>query len=350
MAFPVEVQTIESRDVEYAISAVGSVEAFERVQVTARVGGAVERVRFIEGQTVKQGEVLAEIEPSRYALAVRAAKATLEKAEAAQAEADAGLARREAVEEKSPGLIGGEELETWRTRARAAAAEISSAKVAVDQAELNLREAYVRAPVKGVLQTRTVQTGQYVQPGAVLATMIRRDPLLLRFRVPESDASRLSIGVMARFQLRGEARPHSARLTHIAAAAEEASRMVIITAEIDDPSRDQLLPGAFAEVTIPVGQSAGAPVVPQTAVRPSERGFLAFVVEEGVARERVLTLGLRTPDGRVEVRDGILPGEQVVVRGAEALREGAQVRVEGATDAGAALPMQRGGASPGGTR
>jgi multidrug efflux system membrane fusion protein len=67
--------------------------------------------------------------------------------------------------------------------------------------------------------------------------------------------------------------------------------------------------------------------VPETAVRPSERGFLAFVVEDGVARERVLELGLRTADGQVEIRSGLAVGEQLVVRGSEALSEGARVHV-----------------------
>jgi multidrug efflux pump subunit AcrA (membrane-fusion protein) len=79
---------------------------------------------------------------------------------------------------------------------------------------------------------------------------------------------------------------------------------------------------------VPIGRGASAPVIPQTAIRPSERGFLAFVVEDGVARERVLTLGLRTADGRVEVRDGLAAGETLVVRGAEALADGAAVVVE----------------------
>jgi multidrug efflux system membrane fusion protein len=102
--------------------------------------------------------------------------------------------------------------------------------------------------------------------------------------------------------------------------------MVDVTAEIRQPS-DRLRPGAFAEVTVPVGAAENAPVIPQTAVRPSERGFLAFVVERGLARERVLELGLRTPEGLVEVRSGLAPAESLVVRGAEALADGARVRV-----------------------
>ncbi len=87
-----------------------------------------------------------------------------------------------------------EELESFQTQARTAEAEVSAAKAALEQAQLNLRDAYVRAPIDGVLQTRTVQTGQYVQPGTVLATLLRRDPLLLRFRVPEADAARHQAG------------------------------------------------------------------------------------------------------------------------------------------------------------
>ena len=78
---------------------------------------------------------------------------------------------------------------------------------------------------------------------------------------------------------------------------------------------------------MPVGSSDDALVVPQTAVRPSERGFLAYVVEGETAKERVLQLGMRTPEGKVEVRSGLVAGDKVVVRGAEALREGALVNV-----------------------
>lgn len=343
MAFPVEVAPVESREVEFAVRAVGSVEAFERVQVTARVAGVVDRVRFVEGQATQQGSVLVEIDPSRYTLAVRAAQATLKKATAARAEADLGLERREAVEKSSPGLIRGEEIESFRSRALSASAEQAAAQVALEQAQLNLRDAYVRAPVTGVLQTRTVETGQYVQPGTVLATLVRRDPLLLRFKVTEPEAARLSVGSTVRFSVRGQTEVLTAKLTHVAEAAEESSRMVTATAKIDDPMSSQLRPGAFAEVTVPVGKVSDAPVVPQTAVRPSEKGFLAFVVEDGVAHERVLELGLRTPEGLVEVREGVRPGEALVIRGAEALRDKAPVRVEkAALDAGVAAPARPG--------
>lgn len=350
LAYPVETRVVELRPVEYALSAVGSVEAFERVQITARVAGVVEQVRFTEGQQARKGTVLVEIDPARYRLAARAAKAELEKAKAAKEEAAAGAARRAEANEKSPGLIRGEEIDAWRTKARSAEAEAIAAQVALEQAELNLADAYVRAPIDGILETRTVQTGQYVQVGTVLATLVRRDPLLLKFQVPEPDAARLSVGGTARFRLRGDAEPHHAKITHVASAADPTSRMVQVTAQIEGDDKDDLRPGAFAEVTVPIGEQA-SPVVPVTAVRPSERGFLAFVVNGTTAQERVLTLGLRTADGMVEVREGITPGEQVVVRGAEALKDGATVRIAngGAPVAGSPPAADAGGgARPGG--
>ncbi len=325
--FPVEVAPVEARRVEYTVSAIGSIEAFERVEVTARVPGAVERIHFVEGRSVEPGTLLVEIEPERYRLAVRSAKAVLEKAFAAKAEAETGLNRREGVNRRNPALVKEEDLDTWRTRVRTAEAEAAQARSSLELAELNLREAHVRAPVSGVIQTRNVQTGQYVQPGATLATLERREPLLLRFRVPEQDSALVKTGLPVRFKV-GESRDeYAASITHVAASADQGSRMVAVTARVTDPKRGELRPGAFAQVTVPIAAAASAPVVPETAVRPSERGFLGFVVERGVAHERVLTLGLRTVDGRVEVRSGLRPGELLVVRGGEALRDGASVKV-----------------------
>ena len=327
LEFPVEVRPVESRRVEYSVTAVGSLDAFERVSVSARVPGTVERINFSEGQVVSRGQALVEIDPERYRLAVEAAEAALQKASAGRSEAEAGYARRQAASAKNPGLIRGEEVETWRTKVQTAAAEVASAQAALAQAKLNLRDAYVRAPVAGIIQTRTVETGQYVAVGNVLATLVRRDPLLLRFQVPEQDAQPLRPGIVARFNVAEDTTEHQARITHVAAAASQASRMVDVTAHVLNANQPQLRPGAFARVTVPIGSTREAPVIPQTAIRPTERGFLAYTVENGVAKSRLLTLGMRTADGQVEVKEGLAIGETLVIRGAEALRDGAKVKV-----------------------
>jgi multidrug efflux system membrane fusion protein len=332
LKFPVEVATVGSRSGNLVVQAVGSIEAFEIVQVTAMVIGAVQTVRFKEGDMVKAGDTLAAIEPERYALAVKSAEAALEKAKASRREAQTGLARRIDIQGKNPGFVSSEELDTWQTQALSADADSAKAAADLDLARLNLHDAYVPAPVSGLIQSRDIRTGDYVQTGTLMATMVRRDPLLLKFDVPEQDAQRFRIGLAVTFTVRGEAAEYQARITAITESADPVTRMVKVTANVTDPQKENLRPGAFAEVTVLLGESHDLPVIPQISIRPSEKGFLAYVVEDSVAKERVLVLGLQSPDGYVEVKDGLHSGEKLVVRGAEALRDGAIVRVVSPND------------------
>ncbi|MFZ5432911.1 MAG: efflux RND transporter periplasmic adaptor subunit [Calditrichota bacterium] len=327
MKFPVEVMAVTSRDVDLVIHAIGSVEAFEIVPVTARVPGVVQKVGFREGEKVKSGDPLIEIEPERYNLALQSAQAAFDKACASLQEARARLSRRVDIQGKNPGFVSPEDLENWQTRYLSYAADSAQALANLNIARLNLRDAYVPAPVSGIIQSRSVLTGQYVQAGTVIATMVRRDPLLLRFSVIEGDAQRLRAGQQVMFTVRDDHDIHTGVITAVAESADPVTRMVTITAEVNDPQRDRLRPGTFAEVTVLLGETEKLPVIPQTCIRPSERGFLAYVVSDSTARERVLKLGLQTQEGSVEVRDGIQDGELVVVRGAEALRDGVPVRI-----------------------
>jgi len=325
--FPVDTITVQVRSLVYSVTAVGSVEAFEKIQVTARVAGAIDRVLFSEGGFAAADQVLVEIETERYRLAVESSQASYEKAEASKAEAEAGLKRRETVITQNPGLIPGEEVETWRTKVLTAASDVAEKRSALNQAKLNHRDAFVRAPISGIIPTRTVQTGQYVQTGTVLATLVRRDPLLLRFKVPERDATRIKPGQEARFRVREDSREFTAKVVHVAESADDVSRLVDVTANINDPSDRTLRPGSFAEITVPVSSTREAAVIPVSAVRPSERGFVAFIVEGDKAVERILTLGMKSADGQVEVLSGLKVGEVLVVRGSEALQNGVTVRM-----------------------
>ena len=344
VVFPVDVVQVPVRSLVYTVTAVGSVEAFEKVQVTARVQGAVDRVRFAEGEFANAGQVLVEIETERYRLAVASAQAAYEKALASKADAEAGLKRRETVVAQNPGLIPGEEVETWRTKVLTAASEVAQTQSALNQAKLNLSDAFVKAPISGIIQTRTVQTGQYIQTGTVLATLVRRDPLLLRFRVPERDAARIKPGQKALFRVREDSREFSAKVVHVAESADDTSRLVDITANIDASSDKSLRPGSFAEISVPVSSPGEAAVIPVGAVRPSERGFIAYVVEGDKAAERILTLGMRSADGQVEVLSGLKGGETLVIRGNEALSNGVSVRIgapESALPGAAPAPAEK---------
>ncbi len=335
-AYPVEVEKVQSRVVDYTVNAVGSVEAFEVVQVTARVAGAVEKVLFKEGQEVAANEVLIEIELQRFQLEVEAARAVAKRAQTSYEDTKWGLDKRKDAQAKSPTVFSTEEIKTWETKTAVAKAAWDEEEVNVKRAELNKQYASPNTPVAGIIQTRNIQTGQYVQAGSVIATLMRREPLLVKFQVPERDAQALSVGQAATFRVNSVNADLGAKLILVAASAEGSSRLVSVTAQVNDADVLKVRPGSFAQVSIVVATRSDAPTVPETAVRPSAEGFLAFVVEEGVAKKRILLLGLRTADGRVEVREGIKTGETLVIRGAEALRDGAAVQVSGAAAGGSA--------------
>jgi RND family efflux transporter MFP subunit len=344
LEYPVQVAPLEKRKLRYLVVAPGSIEAFQQVQITARVAGAVDRVGFVEGQTVKVGQVLVNIQSDRYQVAVDQAKATIAKAEASEAQAEAQVARRQGAVEEHPGLIPGEELATFRTAVATAKADVETAKQSLRVAELNLRDSYVRAPISGVIQTRTVQSGQYVQPGAVLATLLQRDPLLLRFQVTEQDAPRLKPGATATLTLKESARTYSAVIKLVAEAADPQTRLVPVTAEVDDKEhRYWLRPGAFCEVAVPIGAARDSIVVPMMSVQPTEGGNVVYVVDGKVAHERKVALGMHTPEGGVEVTRGLEAGELLVVRGFEPLSDRAPVKVSERTTIDAALGVPDGG-------
>ena len=342
--FPVEVAPIELRQIGYVITAPGTINAFEQVQVTARVAGAVDKVSFTEGANVTQGQVLATIESDRYQVAVDQAKASVDKASATQAQAEAQLARRAGANAAHPGLVTGEDIATFQTNVQTAKADVAAAQQLVKVAQLNLRDSFVKAPITGTIQTRTVETGQYLQPGAVLATLLQRDPLLLKFQVTEQDAPRLKPGMPVNLSMRESVNTYQAAINLVAGSADPTSHLVGVTALIDDKDHKYWLrPGAFCDVSIPVGGTRPAAVVPEGAIRASERGFLAYVIQGTTAKERVITEGMHTPGGLVEITNGLAAGDLLVLVGAEPLSDGATVKIAEKTtieqfDAGAPPP------------
>jgi RND family efflux transporter MFP subunit len=347
LVFTVDVMPIEAKEVDYVVTAPGSIDAFERVQVTARVAGAVDHVAFTEGQVVKKGAMLVAIDSERYAVAVNSAKAALEKAQASQKDVEASVARREGASANNPGLIPGEELESYRTKVLTAKADAQVATEALRTAQLNLRDSTVRAPIEGVIQTRTVETGQYVQAGYVMATLLRSDPMLLRFSVEPDEAPRLKPGMTASFTMRETLRGYEAKISLVSGAADPTTHMVPVTAELMEAEHKfWLRPGSFCDVTVKLPGLRVAPMIPRAAARATDHGYVAFVVDGDVAKEKVLNLGMSTKDGWIEVRSGLEAGQLLVVRGAEALSSGAKVRANQVTAASLATGAAPDGGAP----
>ena len=162
-ALTVRVAPVAVQDVVYEMKAPGTLEAEELVQITAQVEGAVTQVRFHEGDSVGRDTVLLRIDPERYRLELMRADANYQMALADARRAASDLARREALAKEQ--LVAAEELNRARQEAERLDADAQSAKAARDIAAQNVARANVRPPLAGVINTKTVETGKFVEDG-----------------------------------------------------------------------------------------------------------------------------------------------------------------------------------------
>lgn len=328
-AFPVEVRPVTTEDVKYVIDAVGTLEPEEQVKVTARVQGMVEKVFFEEGAKVTTKTVLAEIDRSRYQMLADRAKASQERAAADMKKAEIVLQNRMELKKKDPGYASDEEIATLTSQANSARAASAEAKASLDLALHDLENSQVRSLITGVIDTKAVSTGQYVTPGALMASIVDESKLKLRFRVSETESVKLASVLGGDRRVSFTVRPipgktFTAELIHLSPQANVQTRTVECLALVEN--RDAMLkPGFFASVRAVVAVHEKAVVVPDSAVLPTERGFVAFVVQGKKAVLRPVRPGLFVREGVLEILEGLRPGDQLVVTGTAALSDGVEV-------------------------
>jgi membrane fusion protein (multidrug efflux system)/multidrug efflux system membrane fusion protein len=336
-ALNVRVAPVAARDVVYRVQALGSLEAEELVQVTAEVEGAVTQALFHEGDHVTAQTVLLRIDPDRYRLEAARAEATHRKAVADWQRALDDMKRREVLAQDQ--LVAVEELTRARQETERLAAEAAAAKAALDIALQNVRRSDVRALRAGVINTRSVDTGQFLKVGTVLATLVDIGRLRLRFKVSEAESLKSSVGQAVTFRVAALGdRDFSAEVYHVGDVADPMTRQVEILGWVKNPG--VLKPGFFAEVTLAAEAHKGAIVVPEGVVQASERGFVAYVVDGGRARQRPVQIGLRTGDGTVEIVSGLKVGDLVVTEGSDRLADGIAVEAVGREPAKGAAAQQ----------
>jgi multidrug efflux system membrane fusion protein len=334
-ALTVRAAPVAVQDVVYEIKAIGSLEPEELVQITAEVQGAVADVRFNEGDRVGRDTVLARIDPDRYKLEADRAEAAYRKALAEEQRARNDLERREALARDH--LVAAEELNRSRGENDQLAAESAAAKAARDIANQNLSRSSVRPSRAGVINTRAVQTGQFVQPGNVLATLVDTSRLRLRFKVGDAESLRARKQQTVKFRVASlGAREFTATVYHVSDMADPATRQVEVMAWVKNPG--ELKPGFFTEVTLASETRKGALVVPEGAIQASDKGFVTYVVQQGKAQLRPVAIGLRTGTGVVEILSGVAAGEVVVTEGSDRLADGVPVQVAGGAAPAPASP------------
>lgn len=331
-ALRVRTAPVVVQDVSYQVKAVGTLEAEELVQVVAEVDGAVSEVRFHEGDKVTAGTVLARVDPDRYRLEAERAEATWRRSVADATRARADFERREQLAREQ--LVAAEELNTARADSQRLEADAAANKAASELAAQNRRRSSVRPPRAGTINSRTVETGQFVRAGAVLATLVDTSRLRLRFKIGEGESLRTKEGDVVRFRV-GPLGPKvfEGKVYHVGDLADAATRQVEVLAWVRNTG--DLKPGFFAEVDLATEVHKNATVVPEGAIQATDKGFVVYAVTDGKARARTVQIGLRTPDGIVEILSGVAGGESVVTEGSDRLADGMAVQ------------NMSGGASPG---
>jgi len=308
-AIPIEAQKVRIGPVDDIVEAVGTALANESLTGASKIAGTVKAIRFEEGQSVKAGAVLLELEDREPAADLEATKATRDQAKAALDRASRLLSTGNAPQARVDDLEGAY---------RAAAARV---KVI----EARLQDLRIVAPFSGRVGIRRVSLGSLISVGTIITTLDDVETIKLRFFVPEAAIAAIRPG--ANVAASGNAAPgrtFTGSIASIDTRVDATTRAVEVRAEFANKD-GALKPGMFLTVKLGLNTRSGAMIVPEEAVVPEGIRQYVFVVTGGRAVKTEVKLGSRLP-GEVEIREGLNPDSVVVTSGIQKIRDGSPVR------------------------
>ncbi|HEY4998751.1 MAG TPA: efflux RND transporter periplasmic adaptor subunit, partial [Usitatibacter sp.] len=330
---PAKVIEVQPRTVPIVVEGVGQVEGSKEVEVRAKVSGTLEKTLYKEGEVVKPGATLFQIDPEPFEIALAQARSQL-----AQETARNEQTRREAARMKE--LIGQraisqKELDDAQSNAKLSDASLQSAQSRVKEAELNLSYTRVDAPVGGVTGRAQHSDGSLISTtgaDSLLTTLSQMDPVWVRFSLSESDLAKLPGGRLTRnsnpdvrlVMPDGSTYPVTGHLNFAASQIDPKLATMQLRAEFPN-SGGGLLPGQFVRVQLVAGKRDNVFLVPQVAVTQTETGYLLFVLDaQGKAQLRPVKVGDWIGKDWA-ILDGLKKGDKVVVDNLMKLRPGAAV-------------------------
>lgn len=316
---PVELGKPEKLNWQKSVLAVGSLRSDESVIVRAEQSGRITTLNFKEGQPVRQGQVLVQLDDS-------VARAELEQARANQKLGKAKFDR--AVELKQRNFISGQAQDEAENAMRVADATVSLA-------DAKLAKLTIKAPFSGTVGLRTASTGDYVKDGQDIVNLEKTDPIKVDFKVPEIFQSKIKVGQALSVAL--DALPgqtFTGKVVAVNPQLDTAGRAVVLRAQMDNRS-GVLKPGMFARVRLTLADTGETVVVPEQSVAMQGEDQIMFKVIDGRAMRTKVEVGQRR-DGKVEIVEGVSGGDTIVIAGWQRLRDGAAVRSASGAGGGAA--------------
>jgi membrane fusion protein (multidrug efflux system) len=311
----VEVGRAEALTLTDDVQAVGSLKAAQGVMLRPEVSGRIAKLGFIEGQRVRRGQLLVQLDD------------TLQQAQLKQAEASASIARTNL--QRSRELLGQGFVSQSAVDQNAAALQVAEAQVALAQAQLQRMK--VIAPFDGTAGLKLVDMGDYVKDGADIVNIEDLSSLTVQFALPERYIDRLRSGQAVEVALDAlPGRSFKGRVTAVDSLVDPNGRALQVVAAVANPGA-LLKPGMFARPRVVFAVREGAVVVPEEALVPvGARQFLFKIVDgadgKKVSQRLEAKIGIRMP-GKVEILEGVKPGDALVTAGHARLLRGDAVPV-----------------------
>ena len=346
----VGVAKVAAADVPLTLDALGTVTPPVTAILRTRITGTLDKVLFTEGQRVAAGQLLAEVDPRPYALALEQARGTLARDEAQLAQARIDLKRYQTL--VSQDSIAGQQADTQKALVGQLVGTVAADRAAVDAARLNLAYTRTVAPVAGRVGLRQVDVGNYVTPadtnGIVVLTQVQ--PIDVQFSLPEANLNAVQGGTrrgvvpVAAMDRGGGAVLAQGRFSTFDNRVDTTTGTVRAKARFANGD-GALFPNQFVNVRVTYDVLRQVPVVPVAAVRNGPSGSFVYVVKPDRTAEKRAVRTSATSDGMVAITEGARVGETVVTEGADRLTDGGKVVLPGDKHPGMGGPGGNGGGS-----
>lgn len=303
-------KVLQPREFADNLSLTGTLEANEQIEVRSEVSGVVEQINFEEGSTVSKGQVLIKVNDIEL-------RAELRKVQTSQGLSSENARRAKLLLDKE--AISQEEFDI-------ATADYKSAQAQVQLIQAQLSKTIIRAPFSGKIGLRSISKGSYISPTTLIAKLVNTNQLKITFSIPEKYAQTMKVNQTLTFTTSGSKEIYNAKIYAIEPSIEIESRTLKIRA-IAENKEGKLIPGTFANISLPLATLENALLVPTEALIPIQNGKKIFVSENGKAKEIIVETGART-DKDILITSGLKAGDTILTSGVMTLKNDSPVKVK----------------------